>query len=457
MERISTGIENLDEIINGGIPKGSTILLCGLPGTGKTIFANQMMFFNTQPENKSIYFTTLAEPQIKVLRFQQEFSFFDKSIFQRDVIYHDLGSTLRQHGPQQVLIDIDNLLKKHEPNLIIIDTIKTLTDMIPSLTEFRQFMLDLSLRLTIWGCTSLMLAEYGESEIEIRPESAIADGIIYLYGPNEKKQQKRQLRILKMRGTGYSGGESFFEITNNGIMLYPRLNPIVSKQKYTQFNERISTGLASLDSMMSGGIPRSTTTLVSGASGTGKTLLALNFIYNGLQTGEPSVFVSFEENPGQIINSAMGIGINLQSHISSGLLQILHISPIELDLDENIYRIQKIVKKTKARRLVLDSISSFEIGINDKIKYTNYIWALTDYFKTQGIAIILTHEICNFSNIPKPTTLGISFVADNIILLCYSENGNEVKRYLRIMKMRGSGHSTYLREILITQDGFSLL
>lgn len=457
MERISTGIENLDEIINGGIPKGSTILLCGLPGTGKTIFANQMMFYNTQPEKKAIYFTTLAEPQVKVLRFQQEFSFFDKSIFQRDVIYHDLGSTLRQHGPQQVLIDIDNLLKKHEPNLIIIDTIKTLTDMIPSLTEFRQFMLDLSLRLTTWGCTSLLLAEYSEDEIEIRPESGIADGIIYLYGPDERKQQKRQLRILKMRGTGYSGGESFFEITKNGIMLYPRLNPIVSEQKYNQLNERISTGLDSLDSMMGGGIPRSTTTLVSGSSGTGKTLLALNFANTGLQAGEPTVFVSFEENPGQIINSAMGIGINLQSHISSGLLQILHISPIELDLDENVYRIQKLVKNTGARRLVLDSISSFEIGITDKIKYTNYIWALTDYFKTQGIAIILTHEICNFSIIPMTTKHGISFVADNIILLCYAEEGNEVKSYLRVLKMRGSRHSKCSRELLIAQEGLSLI
>lgn len=456
MDRISTGIDTLDSILRGGFPEGSTVLIVGKPGSGKTILAHQMVFKNASDGDKVVYLTTLSEPQVKIMRFQKEFEFFDRTKFQSSVIYQDLGSILRKKGYTQSLIVIDELLKKHQPKLIVIDTLKTLADMVPSMFEFREFLLDLSLRLATWGCSAIFLCEYAEEEISIHPESAIADGIVYLSGTEEKKQQKRYLRILKMRGTGYAGGENVFKITSKGIELFPRLNPDVSSQTYELFKTRVSTGIDGLDEMMGGGIPKGSTTMVSGASGTGKSLLAFHFAYRGLQAGESVVYVSFEENISQIVYRASNLGMDLAPYIDSGLLMLIYVSPMEIDVDEHIYSIQKAVMDSDASRLVIDSISAFELGMIDKIKYTDYIYALTDYFKTQGVTVLLTHEMHDSSSVSEFTKYGISFIADNLLLMRFIEEGFEMKRYLRVVKMRSSSHDTVLREVHINHKGLAL-
>ncbi|HBF40120.1 MAG TPA: circadian clock protein KaiC [Firmicutes bacterium] len=449
MNRISTGIATLDKMLQGGFPEGSLVLLVGRPGSGKTIFVHQMMFHNATLDAKVLYLTTLAEPQIKVMKFQQEFSFFDPGKFQSSVIYQDLGYTLRKYGTVKALTTVDELIQKYQPRLLVIDTVKTIADMAASFQEFREFVLDISVRVATWGCTALFLGEYSEEDIEMRPESAIADGIVYLSGMEDKKQQKRYLRILKMRGTAYDGGEIFFKITYNGIEVFPRLNPDLSLQKYEAFPKRISTGIPQLDEMMDGGIPEASTTLLSGAAGTGKTIIATYFVYAGLQAGEPVVFVSFEEEPQQILRTAATLGADLKPYMVAGLLQFMHVSPMELDVDEHIIYIQQLVKIAGAKRLVIDSISAFEVGMRDKVKYTDYIWALTDFFKVQGISVMLTHEMHDSAQVGELTKHGISFVADNLILLRYEENGADLKRYLRIIKMRLSKHSSSLRELVI--------
>jgi len=448
MERIETGIDALDAILNGGFPTGASIMIVGRPGTGKTILAHQMIFSNASENNKAVYLTTMSEPQVKVLKFQQEFTYFDKEKFQKDVIYQDLGSVLRKNGPKQALILIDEILKKYQPKLMVIDTVKTISDMM-SLMEFREFILDLSLKLATWDCTVLLLGEYSEEDVELRPESAIADGIIFLYGSEERKRQKRFLRILKMRGTSHPGGENLFKITSKGIEVFPRINPDVELQEYNPTFNRIPTGLKGFDEITCGGILQASITLISGSSGTGKTLLALHYIFAGLQLGEPAVYVSFEENPKELINEAAGIGLNLQPYIDCGLLKLIYVSPIELDVDEHVYQIQKHVQDAKAKRLVIDSISSFEIGMSDKIQYTDYIWALTDYFKTQGVSVLLTHEMRHSADLEGFTKHGISFVSDNLIMLRFMEKDMELKRYIRVVKMRGSSHSTSLHELKI--------
>lgn len=456
MERISTGIKELDQILHGGFPKGSSILIVGRPGAGKTVLAHQMVFRNATLDGKILYFTTLAEPLVKVVKYQQEFSFFDNDKFQSCVIYQDLGSVLRKHGVVKALALIDELLKKHEPNIVVIDSIKTISDILYSILECREFLLDLSLRLTTWGCTTLLLAEYSEEDIEVRPEGAIADGIIFLSGAEEKKWQKRFLRILKMRGTSYTGGEIVFRITEKGIELFPRLNPTVSKQEYEHFEERISTGIPGLDEMTGGGIPLGSTTLISGSSGTGKTIIALHFAYAGLQCGEDIAYVTFEENPRQIIKGSILLGLNLQPYIDGGQLHIMHVSPIELNVDEHVYHIQRIARESGAKRMIIDSISSFEIGMENKEKYTDYIWGMTDYFKKQGISVFLTHEMRNSDDISKFTKHGISYIADNLLLLRFIEQGMDIKRYLRVLKMRGCNHSTEMRLLHIDSKGVTL-
>jgi circadian clock protein KaiC len=456
ISRVSTGISTFDQILDGGLPKCSTILLVGRPGTGKTILAHQMMFHNAQPNKKVLYLSTLSEPQIKIMKFQQQFSFYDTNKIPKSVIYKDLGNVLRKQGSAQVIKLIDNFLKEYQPEIVIIDTIKTLADIFPDSMEFREFIIDLSIRLTTWNCTSILLGEYTEEDIEIRPESSIADGIIYLYGTEEKRQQKRYLRIIKMRGSNHFNGEALFKISSDGISVYPRLNPVVIKQDYIQYSERVSTGVSKIDELMRGGIPRGSTTLVTGSAGSGKTMFALSFALAGIKTGSKTVYVSFEENHLQIINNFSHLGNDIKPYIDEGILHLSYVSPIELDVDEHVFRIQELVEEIGAKRLIIDSISSFEIGMSDKIKYTDYIWALTDYFKSKGITVLLTHEMHD-SSLSTLTKHGVSFVADNLLLLTFKEDGINLKRYLRVVKMRGSSHSTEQKELAISAKGLEIL
>ncbi len=455
MNRIATGIENLDTILQGGIPEGATIMIVGHPGAGKTILAHQMMFNNASEDFKCIYLTTLSEPQHKVLRFQQEFDYFDIEKIQSSVIYADLGSPLRTNGYRQALSVVDNLLKTHRPSLLVIDTIKTFAEIIGSLIDTREFLLDLTSRLSTWGCTTILIGDYSEEDIEIRPESAIADGIIYLSGSEERRYQQRFLRILKMRGTKYAAGENAFTISEHGIEMFTRVNPLVSTQQYPCSGARLSSGIEGLDNMMGGGIPFATTTLVSGGPGTGKTVIALNFAHTGLLAGESAIYVSFEENPAQLLRNASNLGLNLQPFIDTGIMTILFMSPIELNIDEHVYDIQQLVKKIGATRVIIDSISSFEVGMIDKIKYTDYIWSLCDYLKTQGTSILLTHESSS-SQMAGLTKHGISYISDNLILIKHIEQESMYKPYLRIVKMRGSSHSHVLGEIVINNSGVTI-
>lgn len=455
MERVSTGVAMLDYVLDGGIPEGSTVLVVGRPGSGKTILAHQMMFHNAAPDFKTLYLTTLGEPQVNVLKYQQEFAFFATERIQSSVIYFDLGSPLRKKGCLQVMGLIDNMIKQHQPRLVIIDTIKTLSEMIGSFTEVREFILDLTLRLNLWGCTTLLLGEYSEEDIEVRPESAIADGIILLSGTEERRQQRRYLRILKMRGTDYLSGENIFTISQEGIELFPRLNPLVNTQTYNPEKYRIPTGIPSLDEMMGGGIPAGTATLISGSAGSGKTILAVYSAYANLKLGNNVVYVTFEENPQQLVRNMEGLGIELQSYIDNGQLYIDHVSPIEISIDEHIHHIQKLVGLLAAKQLVIDSISSFEVGMTDKFKYTDYIWTLCDYMKTLGINIVLTSET-PFNDLNELTKYGISYIADNQIIIRYVERGTAMKRFLQIIKMRGCQHSQEMRDLIISTEGILL-
>jgi circadian clock protein KaiC len=457
VERISSGIKSLDYVLHGGIPSGSSVLVAGNPGTGKTIFANQVIYSNASKDCRVLYLTTMSEPQIKILRYQQEFTFFDIGKFQNSIFYYDLSGTLRKDGTPGVIAYIDELLQKHQPKIVVIDTIRTLTDMIESKHRFREFILDLSVRLTVWDCTSFFLGEYTECEIETRPESAIADGIIYLSGTEERKYQKRFLRILKMRGTSYEYGEIFFKINEKGITLFPRLKADPGENTVkTQGNTRISTGIGYLDGMLGGGIPRNTVTILSGGSGTGKTLMASHYALAGLKNGETVVYATYEENAEQLIAGALSAGIDFRPYIREGKLMLIYVSPVELDMDEHISVIQGYMKETKAQRLVIDSISSFELGIVDKVKYTDYMWSLANYLKTQGVTTLMTHEIHHSIEAAGLTKHGISFIADNLILLAFRETGMEFKRYLRIIKSRSSRHDMLLREYRITDQGISM-
>ena len=456
MERLKTGIRGLDQVLQGGIPRYSTILIAGSPGSGKTILSQNILFnYNRASGLNVLYLSTISEPQFKVIRFQQEFSFFNSEAFMDTVIYQDIGSIIRTKGIKQTLEIVDELVQQLQPALIAIDSIKAIADMLPSALAFREFISDLNIKLSLWECTVLLVGEYNEEEISRRPESAVVDGIIYLYGAEEKKFQKRYLRILKMRGTSYEAGEHLLKISQEGVNIFPRLNPLFSGsgQTYSHDFQRQSTGVPGLDQMLGGGIPAGTTTLISGETGTGKTLLALSWIVQGARENEPGLFVTYDENPLQLKRNASSFGWRADNFLKRNLLDFFYVSPIELEVDQHIHEIQQKALEMQVGRIVIDSISSFEIGMSDKYKYTDYLWGLTSFFKMQGISLTIITESLYSQGSLELTKHGTSYLADNIIILSYLRDGFETRRLLEVRKMRGSRHLATAREYMISSRG----
>ncbi len=448
LERITTGSDRLDRILAGGIPRYSVVFVAGLPGTGKTILSEQALFANARLGRTGLYLSTISEPPIKVLRFLQEMTFFDPGLFGSKVIYGDLGGPLRTEGPAGLVSRLDQLVRDNRPEVVVIDSFKALRDAIPDPLAFREFTSDLAIRLSAWEVTSLLLGEYSAEDVREGPEFAIADGIIYLYGTEEAEKQKRFLRVMKMRGTSYYSGEHYFRIGVDGITVYPRMLA-EAVGAYAVPGNRIGSAVEGLSAMLGGGLFASTSTLLSGPTGTGKSLVALSFLVDAARSGQPGLLVSFEESPDQLIRNSAPFGWELDRLIQRKLLDIFHVSPSELNVDQHAFDIQDRVEKLGAKLVVIDSISAFEAAVPNLAKYQSFLWAITDYFKRKGVSVILTAEGRGPFEALEISARNISFLSDNIIFLRYVEIGAEIKRVIGVLKTRGSHHDRALRELVI--------
>ncbi len=448
LERITTGLSRLDEILDGGFPRYSIIFLAGLPGTGKTILSEQALFANASLGRTGLYLSTISEPVIKVLRFLQGFSFFRPDLFGSKVIYGDVGGPLRTGGPAEMLRQVDELVREHRPDLLVIDSYKAVRDTIRDPLAFREFTTDLAIHLSVWEVTTILVGEYSAEDIREAPEFAIADAIIYLYGTEEAAKQKRFLRVMKMRGSSFFAGEHYFDITSDGITVYPRMVPQVVGE-YEFPGSRTGSTIDGLDEMMGGGIYEGTATFISGGTGSGKTTLALSFLVDAARRGMPGLYASFEEGPKQIMRNTAAYNWDLPGLVDRRLLDIYHVSPSELNVDRHAYEIKERADRLGARLLVIDSVTAFEAALPDLAKYQSYLWAINDYFKRQGVTIIMISEVVNAFAPLQISAAGVSFLADNIIFLRYVEMAGEIKRAIGILKMRGSRHDMHLRELIL--------
>ncbi|MEW5920518.1 MAG: ATPase domain-containing protein, partial [Bacillota bacterium] len=232
MDKLKTGIKNLDHILDDGIPVYSLNVVSGSPGSGKTIFVQNIIFNTARNGLKSLYLTTISESQFKMVRHLQEFEFFSDDFLGDKVVYEDLGAVLRKQGADKGLEYLTQMIKKHLPDIVVIDSFKAVRDFFPDEKAFKAFVFDLAAALSIWEVTVFLVGEYKEQELTLLGEFAVADGIFHLYGQEEKRFQKRYLRILKMRGANFEQGEHLFQISHAGIEVYPRMRPEGKELQY---------------------------------------------------------------------------------------------------------------------------------------------------------------------------------------------------------------------------------
>lgn len=454
-ERMSSGNAEADYILGGGFPSNSINIVMGHPGSGKTIFAEQLIFHNADGKRPILYLTTLSEPLAKVVRYLQGFRFFDEAKLGTQVIYEDVGPQLAAEGASALIPLLTEAIRTLSPKVIVIDSFKAVHDLAPNVAERRRLVYEMTALLTAYGTTAFLLGEYTEDDILEYPEFAVADGIVELSRRRLGNRDERYFRVFKLRGSRYLEGAHAFRITDSGLDVYPRLVSPQIPEGYEPASERISTGVAGLDTMLDGGVWRGTTTLLAGPSGAGKTTIGLQFALEGARQGEPSLYMSFQENPTQLMRTIRGLGVDLEQLQAQGL-DLVYASPVELQIDSIIVDMFRRIEQRGVRRLVLDAVGDLASAATDPQRLHDYLYALVQHFAVRTITSILNLETTGAGVSGNGMQTAMSYLSDNVLLL--SVDGDErTRRTLRVLKTRGSAHDTMVRDVEISARGMSVI
>ncbi len=452
--RLPTHVPGLDAILHGGLPMNSTILISGAPGTGKTTLANQILFHNAGAEMPALFISTVSEPQPRLLQYIQQYRFFDIDKIGSAIQFEELGSHLLEKNGDSAIRRIEELVIRYQPRLLVVDSFRSLLDLSEHHAATRRAIFRLASMLTSMPCTTLLVGEYQRAELSTTIESTIVDGIISLDNQPIDLRDLRSLRVVKLRGSNYDAGEHSLEITEEGLRVYPRFRTPETPRHYDVSQQRVPLGIPGFDDrLLPGGLLQGTTTLVGGDPGIGKTVTALHFLLNGAAQGESSLYISFQEDPRQLRSIAENFGLSPSVQEERGTFHLAYTSPVELDLDKHAYVMLETIKRTRARRVVIDSISDLQAAAHrGHSRFFDFVYSLVQWFKDYGITAMLTAEMGSiFASELTLTGRGVSHIADNILLMRYTEIDGEIRRALTMLSARGSSHSQKVFEYLIDE------
>jgi circadian clock protein KaiC len=450
--RLRSGHQPLDEVLGGGLPGNGISIIMGLPGSGKTIIAQQYTFHNAHPDRPVVYFSTLSEPLEKIVRFGQTLDFFDAAAVGKSVFYEDLGQVAGRAGLAGVGDHVAAVLKDRRPGLVVIDSFKALRVLADGDAEFRQFLHQLAGRLSAFPTASLWVGEYESGEVATSPEFAVADAIVELAAVPLGQREHRFLHVRKLRGSGFLSGQHGYRLTTQGLRLFPRLADIPAAGGYPLGDDRITTGITALDAMLGGGVWPGSATMIAGPSGSGKTMMGLHFIYGGAQRGEPGVIATLQENPTQLTRMLGGLGWPL----THPAIEVMYRSPVDIHIDEWVHDLLHAVEGAQARRVVIDSLMDLKMAAVDDTRFREFMYSLAQRFSREGISLLITYETPDLFSTGGPSQFVVSHLADNAIVLNYHRDHRVMTRSLAIAKTRASNHDPVMRQFSIGPDGISL-
>jgi len=457
---IPSGVPGLDIVLGGGLPEYSLNLIAGGPGVGKTTLALQIAFAAATPERPCLYFTVLGEPAIKLLRYQSQFSFFDPARVGSAVQFVNLSREVMGGHFDQVLERIQREVEETSPRIVVVDSFRTVglraslqSDEVLGPNDFVH---RLAAHLTTWEVTSFLIGEYAEAEQRF-PVFTVADGIVWMSQETDRNSVVRKLQVMKVRGRAPMPGLHTYRITDDGVQVFPRI-PEQQLARKERGSKRHTTGVPGLDELMGGGVPAGDAVMLAGPAGSGKTTFARQFIAEGLRCREAVVVAAFEEYPREYIARARARDVDLQASIDSGQLRILYLRPLDLSVDEALAEILDAVKQIGAERVVIDSLSGFEIALAPAFRedFRESLYRLVGALTATRVTVFMTAEIGGELGDARFTTERVAFVTDDIILQRFVEIEGVLRRVLVVVKMRGSTHSPEFREYEITADGATI-
>ena len=459
LDALVTGVPGFDEVLGGGLPKLSFNLIAGDPGSGKTTLAMQVMFANATVARPGLYLTLLGEPSLKMLRYQQQFDFFDPSRIGSEVHFLNLSEQVLAGDLNGVLATIVEEVGRLHPGIVVIDSFRTLPRTGPSAQasdpELERFVQRLALHLTSWEITSFLIGEYTEDEFR-NPVFTVADGIVWLTQATHRNSVVRKLQVLKMRGRAGMPGLHTMRMTDKGLQIFARIFER-SRVPREKTDRRLSTGVPGLDEMMGGGVPAGRSVVIAGPTGTGKTTFATQFVSAGIREGETCVIAVFEEHPEDYLERATSYGMDFRAAVRQNKLRIIYLRPLDLSVDETLEEIRVSVKEVGATRVVIDSISGFEMALAPSFRedFRESLYRLVGALTGLGVTMFMTIEVTEHEGF-QFTNDRVSFLTDVIVIQRYVEIEGQLRKVLAVVKMRGSSHSTDFRAYEITAKGVLL-
>ena len=457
IHRLATGVPGLDEVFGGGLPEFSFNLIAGPPGSGKTTLAHQIMFALATSQRPALYFTVLGEPPLKMFRYQQQFEFFDTEKVNQSVHFVNLAEETATGDLSKVLARMIAEVEMHSPSLVFVDSFRSVIlagegegNAFISLQHFIQ---QLGMLMTTWQATTFLLGEYF-SDDDPSPVFTVADGLIWLRQSVQSNSMVRKMEIMKMRGQPSLPGLHTFRISDNGIHVFAPTSPVslTDWQPAPASDVRVKMGVPGLDAMMGGGLPRGYSLLVAGPSGSGKSILASAFLAEGASLGETGVIAAFEQRPQQ------SRGRVLAELIESDRVGVVDTRSLALSVDEIAILLIEEIRRLKATRVVIDSLSGFELALAPTFRedfresLSRMVSALTDI----GVTVLMTSELEDRYSELRFSPYGTAFLTDAIIVQRYIEVDSRLQRMMAVVKVRASAHSNALHLFHIDDDGIKI-
>ena len=458
---LSTGIPGLDTLLGGGLSEFSFTLIAGAPGSGKTTLAHQIMFALAGPERRALFFTVLGEPSLKMLRFQQQYSFFDFARVGASIRYVNLADDLRTGDFSVVLERIMQEVTAFNPGLVFVDSFRSVVQTAKSgnqgVADVQAFVQELGTQMSSWQATTFLIGEYVDADTECNPIMTVADGLIVLKQSHDVNSALRKIRVIKMRGQAHMSGSHTFRITGDGLRVYPRQLPPLAEDRHEgapvdRNPRRISTGVPDLDAMMFGGLPQGHSMLVVGPSGAGKTILGTRFLQEGVRQGEKGVAMYFEKGTSRLRNA------ELAEMVDAGNVAVVESRSLDLSVEELLDDLNAAIDRLDARRVVIDSLS--ELGLYLAPEYQldlrQAVFRVLSSLAKRGVTVIVTIGLEDRFTELRFSVADLSFLTDAIVAMRYAEMESRIAKLISVVKVRGIAHSHELREFRITDAGLEI-
>ena len=455
--RLSSGIPGLDPVLGGGFFPRSIYIVNGRPGAGKTIFGSQICFHVVKSGERALFITLLAETHGHLLANLESLGFYDPAVVADSLTFINGYSVLEKDGLTGLLGLLRATIREHKASVLVLDGLVTAEQISGSDLAFKKFIHELQTLVGVVGCTVFLLSS-GKSDDVVRPEHTMVDGILELQDELDEMRAARTLVVRKLRGTGFLRGRHFFEISHDGVTVYPRLESRLAQPSRPFPETHVGDtlfGVPRFDTILGGGISSGTTTLVQGSPGAGKTLLGLHFLAEGARVGQRGLYFGFYEHPQALLAKAAQVGIPLGQMVADRLIELLWQPPVEHLLDALAERLLTAVQQHGAQRLVIDGLIGFKLSIASSSRLTRFFAALTNELRALGVTTLATDD----QRGPTPDELDlplarVSALWDNMIGLRSAETqAGPTRRVVSVTKRRDGAHDAATFGFTITASG----